>query len=548
MPEYLSPGVYVEEANTDARSLQGVSTTTVGFVGQTIRGPLRPLLITNWMEFQHWYGGFTDPARQQGYLPHAVKGFFDNGGQRAFVARLPVDGQPEGRGAIGTSPLAAAAIGPGAWAKSVMVKVTKASLHSEKRSWLAFSVFYYEGLIPMADGKFLDPDDPDHRIKPGFRAPALSERFDNVSGDPDSPNYYGVQVNPASRLITLGAAAGAEAAAIAEWFKGSFKAPNAPPIHAPLTVPEPAAETVPKFESYGFQRYLGNDKGPSEQHTGLAALATIPEIAMLCVPDQALPALAKLTDPMIQHCENLRSRIAILGAGPDADVNALRPPSDTSFGACYFPWITIVDPRTNAPLSVPPTGHVAGMIARTDISRGVWKAPANESLIGPIIQDLGGLSPLSYKVTDAVQGVLNPRGVNCLRDFRDIGRGVRVWGARTMSSDSRWRYLNVRRLFIYVEQSIFYGTQWVVFEPNNPYTWNQVVSSVSGFLNTLWHNGGLMGATPEEAFAVRCDRTTMTQDDIDSGRLVCTVAIAPLKPAEFVIFRVSQKTAGAQRN
>jgi phage tail sheath protein FI len=193
-------------------------------------------------------------------------------------------------------------------------------------------------------------------------------------------------------------------------------------------------------------------------------------------------------------------------------------------------------------LLVPPHGHLAGIYARVDNERGVFKAPANEVVRGIINRDLSGdAKPLKYILGKREQDMLNPKGVNVIRDFRSDGRDIRVWGARTMSSDAMWRYINVRRLFIFIEQSIDRGTQWCVFEPNYEQTWASVRLSISSFLRVAWRDGALAGTTPEEAFFVKCDRTTMLQEDIDGGRLICLIGVAPVKPAEFVIFRISQK-------
>jgi len=185
---------------------------------------------------------------------------------------------------------------------------------------------------------------------------------------------------------------------------------------------------------------------------------------------------------------------------------------------------------------VPPSGHVLGLYARTDIDRGVWKAPANDVL--------RGVFDLEYYVDTGVQEVLNPRGVNAIRRFP--GRGIRVWGARTLATNSLWKYVSVRRLFIFLERSIYEGTQWVVFEPNDERLWERVKDTIRLFLRTQWRNGALMGLTEEQAFMIACDRSTMTQDDILNGRLVCEIGIAPVRPAEFVIFRIFQNTAEAQ--
>ena len=294
--------------------------------------------------------------------------------------------------------------------------------------------------------------------------------------------------------------------------------------------------------------YSGANDPPDatpEQRSGLAALETVREVSLLCVPDLDEDKLIGLTAEIVSQCERLGDRVCVLHTASAPPIEELGPPTDTSYGAVYYPWINIARPGRPGTVQLPPSGHVTGVIARTDVARGVFKAPANEVLRGVLAQDIGTAGPLANRVTPDQQDLLNPRGVNCIRDFRDVGRDVRVWGARTMSSDAQWKYLNVRRLFIYVEQSIERGTQWIVFEPNDSYTWTRVVSSVSAFLLGVWRSGALFGATPQEAFFVNCDNTTMSQDDIDNGRLICTVGIAPVRPAEFVIFRFSQTTADA---
>jgi phage tail sheath protein FI len=239
---------------------------------------------------------------------------------------------------------------------------------------------------------------------------------------------------------------------------------------------------------------------------GLAALGAIDEISLLCAPDEVHPNLlpeelrVAIRDEVLDQCELLRDRFAILSVDQGhsdvtqpPETGGLNPPRDTSYGAFYYPWIEIFDPVTNAAkFYIPPTGHVAGIYARTDIERGVHKAPANEVV-------RGALNP-EFLVPKGLQDILNPRGVNCIRDFRPDGRSIRVWGARTMSSDGQWKYVNVRRLFMFVEESIDEGTQWVVFEPNDEPLWDRVRRSITNFLLTIWRNGALMGTTQEEAF------------------------------------------------
>ena len=258
---------------------------------------------------------------------------------------------------------------------------------------------------------------------------------------------------------------------------------------------------------------------------------------------QCAGALA-LPGAVISQCERLKDRFAIVSApGHLADVSSIRPPRDTAYAAFYYPWIRIVSAGSKDSVLMPASGHVAGIYARTDLERGVHKAPANEVVRG--LDCDGTHDPLEFFISKSEQEVLNPRGVNVIRDFRSEGRGVRVWGARTMSSDPEWKYISVRRFFIFVEESIDEGTQWVVFEPNSEATWSIVRRTVTDFLRRLWRNGALVGVTEDDAFFVKCDRTTMTQDDIDNGRLICLIGMAPLRPAEFVIFRIGQKTAGS---
>jgi phage tail sheath protein FI len=278
----------------------------------------------------------------------------------------------------------------------------------------------------------------------------------------------------------------------------------------------------------------------------LRFLDLVDGVSIVVAPEHVNEELAGLRDPLISSCTQLADRVVLLSVSEkmqhEENPENIRHDSDSSFAAFYHPWIKVTDPLSTGPLSkpksIPAIGHIAGILARTDITRGVHKAPANEVVLGAL--------DLAVPVSKGQQDMLNPRSVNCIRDFRPDNRGIRLWGARTTSSDAEWKYLNVRRLFLFIEESIDQGTQWVVFEPNSDPTWAAVRRNVTNFLITVWRSGALMGNTPEEAFFVKCDRTTMTQDDIENGRLICVIGIAPVRPAEFVIFRISQKTAEAQ--
>jgi phage tail sheath protein FI len=239
---------------------------------------------------------------------------------------------------------------------------------------------------------------------------------------------------------------------------------------------------------------------------------------------------------LVGHCERMRYRIAVLDSGDDltiSKVQDMRAVLDSKHAALYYPWVVILDPITQRELALPPSGFVAGIYARNDVQRAVYKAPANEVVTGALRFELS--------LNKAQQEVLNPQGINCFRFFE--GRGNRLWGARTISSDPEWKYVNLRRYFAYLERSIDVGTQWAVFEPNGELLWANVRRTISDFLLNEFQMGALLGDKPEKAYFVKCDRTTMTQNDLDNGRLVCLIGVAPLRPAEFVIFRIGQWTA-----
>jgi hypothetical protein len=278
-------------------------------------------------------------------------------------------------------------------------------------------------------------------------------------------------------------------------------------------------------------RYIGKDNGPGAR-TGLKCFEEIDEISLVAAPGVISAAVQ---DALLTHCENRKDRFAILDSPETVQggVDKLPRPRDSKYGAYYFPWIQVYDPERGN-VYIPPSGHVAGVYARTDNERGVHKAPANEIVRGAL--------GLRYQVSRGEQDILNPRGINCIRLMQ--GNGIRIWGARTLSSDPSWRYINVRRLFIMVETSIERATQWVVFEPNDFRLWKRVVRTIASFLTLVWRQGALMGETPEKAFFVKCDEETNPPEVIDVGQLIVEVGLAPVKPAEFVIFRIGQMPAG----
>jgi phage tail sheath protein FI len=332
-------------------------------------------------------------------------------------------------------------------------------------------------------------------------------------------------VNLRSRLVVLSAGLGYDATAITAF-------PAVTTGWAPLGGGDDALGSLTPAD------FIGDDPGPGLR-TGIQALEDIGEVAICFVPGIWD---ADVRNALIVHCETLGDRFAVLDPPPNLDVQqveAFRSPIDTKYAALYYPWLEILDPRPDGTrLEAPPSAFVAGVYARTDVTRGVHKAPANETL--------RSISGFTQPITKREQDILNPQNINVMRAFP--GRGNRIWGARVLTSDAAWKYVPVRRLFLMLEKSIDEGTQWVVFEPNDEPLWARVRHSVENFLITQWQMGALQGVKAEQAFFVACDRSTMTQDDIDNGRLICQVGIAPVKPAEFVIFRVQQKTLAISTN
>jgi len=290
------------------------------------------------------------------------------------------------------------------------------------------------------------------------------------------------------------------------------------------------------FRNGGTRCYVLRVEATVQPAASLQALESL-DVSIVCSPDDN--AIAGMAAALIEHCEKMRYRIAVLDA-PQTPAPTNGPPDAlrSSYAAYYYPWVLLPECAEHGAIAAPPGGHVAGIYARSDREQGVWRAPAGKQILG--------IDGLDQNVTDEQGEALNAVGVNTLRTFP--GGGNLIWGARTTSQDPAWKYVNIRRYFSYLEHSIDNGTQWVVFEPNGEPLWDAVRRSVSDFLFNEWKNGALQGSRPDEAFFVRCDQTTMTQDDIDNGRLVVEVGIAALRPAEFVVVRIGQWTANANPN
>lgn len=359
------------------------------------------------------------------------------------------------------------------------------------------------------------------------------ERFENLHlADDGTMNFLVTRINSTSQLVDVAAMPGFSSTLLAHF-------PTVPP-------PNPGETDVlwqrldgghNNFDLLTVDAFVGVDGG-SGARTGIQALEDIDEISICAVPSIWSTTVQSA---LITHCEQLRYRFGILDPRDGLSIDGIRTfrePIDTKYAALYYPWIEVRDPSVRRNVQIGPSGHMAGIYARVDVQRGVFKAPANEVI--------DSITKISQDVNKREQDLLNPKNINALRFFPN--RGNRVWGARVLTSDSSWKYINVRRLFIFVEASIDYGTQWVVFEPNDEPLWARVRQSISNFLTSTWRSGALQGAKPDEAFFVKCDHTTMTQDDIDNGRLICVIGIAPVKPAEFVIFRIQQKTMEIKAN
>jgi hypothetical protein len=523
---YHAPGVYVEEVDRGSKPIQGVGTAIAAFVGFTEHAPdpgsdpsdphgLKPRLITNWSQFQRLYGGFAPGAM----LPHAVYGYFNNGGGSCYVTRIErgrsdAGGRTGGRAAASVKSasrpeldtLRVEALGDG----SAEVEITVGEPTKEDGSPAAFDLTVRRGDTVEAHKNLTFAKGSRHVEAVVNRESALVR----VS----IPSVAGMSVadrTPAPGTLRLAA--------------------------APAPVPVGATTSESDF---------AGDEGA---RTGIDGLVIAEDVTIVAVPDlmtaarrngDADLALVKAVQTKLIDFGERTQTMVVLDAPPGMSHQALRDwrrdeaRYDSRYAAMYYPWLEVTDPASTGKvqtISVPPSGHVAGIWARNDASRGVWKAPANEVVRGIIDVD--------QKITQQEQAPLNEVGINVIRPFGT--RGVRVWGARTLSSDTSWRYVNVRRLFNYVERSIELGTQWVVFEPNDFDLWQRVKRTITAFLMGLWRQGALVGATPDQAFYVKCDEETNPPESVDGGKLVVEVGIAPVKPAEFVIFRISQWQGGS---
>jgi hypothetical protein len=561
MAEYLSPGVYIEEYDSSPRSIEGVGTSTAGFIGFSEKGPVvgAPTLVTNFAEYQRQFGGYLSEYTHGKYrfLPYSVEQFFANGGTRCFISRV-VPGNAKASSAK-QGGLSFKAANEGKWGN----RITVSFLSSNKRKMQLIAeesdrVFTAKSSSGFLEGDVVEFAGEANRITTIFDNTITFEKAFSVSPVDDSlvPKllvyssemdiivrcddgaevYNDVSLNINSNSFITKRMGASDIVTVT--------AKNVDDLDNPVAVIFGAGEvkgTVAfaggsdgNVDSPDAGIFIGEDNGPGRR-TGIESFKENNVVSIIAVPGVTIP---EVVVSLVSHCEREKNRFAVLDIPMEltktGEIIEYRNMVDSTYAAMYHPWVQVFDRMSKKPAFVPPSGAVAGIFSRTDVARGVHKAPANETV---------ACTGLSTNYTAGEQDILNPAGVNLIRALP--GQGIRVWGARTASSDSNFKYVNIRRLFIFVEESIRSATNWVVFEPNNSALWARVQMTVSSFLDTLFRAGMFAGETSAQGFFVDIGPSTMSQDDIMNGRLICNIGIAPVRPAEFVIFRVTQFTSEA---
>ncbi len=568
--DYFAPGVYVEEVDRGSRPIEGINMSVAGFVGFTedVRGDaelFKPILITNWNQYIECFAkpgsdGFTD---FDAYLPFSVRGWFENGGGRCWVV------------SIGTQL-------PGTPAPAAEETATTL-LSSAKKPTLSFNLELPAAPAATRRGAqaALPPAAPVERIRVTVSesTPKPQENADPDAEPPfNSGEYFKVTIQQGNQPVRefshltmdpqVDPALGDYAPTALAEYEGLTVVDVSGGQGHPLTR-RPANgryEVAPPPYIAPVERLSRDLQGARDERKGIQGLFEIDEVAMVTCPDLMrayqnglldLDQIHAVMEGMVSACENSfpgpAYRMVVLDPPPvklrrgtEAVAPEEQKPQDVAqwlshfnrrsmFGSLYYPWIKVPNPRNNnRPIMVPPAGHMMGIWCRTDQSRGVFKAPANETPRGVL--------GLAYETNMREQELLNPLGINCIRNFASYNRGYKVWGARTLvePDNVQWRYISVRRLISYIEKSIEMGTQWVVFEPNDQDLWARVTRTISGFLTRLWRDGALFGASPAEAFYVKCDAELNTPETMMLGRLYVEIGVCPVRPAEFVIFRISQ--------
>jgi len=565
--DYFAPGVYVEEVDRGSRPIEGVSLSVAAFIGFTedVRGDaelFQPVLVTNWSQYLENFAkagsdGFTD---FDAYLPFAVQGWFQNGGGRCWVTsigtKLPGSEPPAPEETATQLPTAASKPALGVNLRLPETEgETPALPSSTERIAVQISDSPPKPLPEDAPEDAEPPLDTGEFFKVAVvRGDTVLEEYEHLTMNPEADEAIATSVTAAladSEYVTVSALPLSGGPLSRRPANGIYEI--APP---PYIAPE--------------NRATRDMTGNRSDRQGLQGIFEIDEVAMVAFPDLMkayetnlldLDQVHGLMEMMLSLCENSFPgppyRMAVLDPPPVQPSKGLEPvaperqkPQDVAawlsafnrrsmFGALYYPWIKAANPRNNGrPIFVPPCGHMMGIWCRVDQDRGVFKAPANETP--------RGLLGLAYETNTREQELLNPLGINCIRNFANFNRGYLVWGARTLvdPTNTQWRYISVRRLLSYIEKSIEIGTQWVVFEPNDQDLWARVTRTVSNFLEGLWREGALFGSSPAEAFYVKCDAELNTEETMMLGRLYVEVGVRPVRPAEFVIFRISQWAPG----
>ncbi|MDZ7754052.1 MAG: phage tail sheath subtilisin-like domain-containing protein [Gammaproteobacteria bacterium] len=564
MPEYLAPGVYVEETSFRGKSIEGVSTSTTAFTGPTRKGPTsgEPVLITSFGDFERIFGGFENldfgAGEVPNYVAHGVRNYFDNGGARLFMVRVY---SASGGDGIARSAFAGGdaddnnnirfiARSPGRSGNGTLtVSLSQTPVTAMSLDRAPFGTLMDDGgtVFIRTEAGFVDGSD---NAFGGAGSLGGDENFISASvlvSDADGNEMF---------YENLGLAAGHPR------YIGDILSPNPDRLVDQLELPFALelGDGVDAFRLHGILDGIdgtaqtlagggdGGEPAAGDYTDSLMELGRVDDISIVAAPGYASFADREgIQGALIGHAETRKAyRFAVLDARQGIlPTEALTDKSvvDSSYAAMYYPWIVVSNPLARPDdvsipreITLPPSGFICGIYARNDIARSVAKSPGNEVVRGAL--------RFERNISHAEQELLNPRGVNCLRFFS--GRGYRLWGSRTASSDPEWKYIGPRRYFLFLEHSIDRSTQWAVFENNGPELWANVREAVTSFLYNEWRSGNLLGNTPEEAFFVRCDRSTMTQNDLDNGRLICLIGVAVLKPAEFVIFRIGQKTAEAR--
>lgn len=521
MPERLSPGVYIEEINTGPRPIEGVGTSEAAFIGFAASGPInKPVLITSWEQYVQTFGGLQEGGLRNGYmegsyLGYSIYGYFNNGGRRCWVIRLPHMGVTD-------------------VTEKGNAKILEATVPTRTSKAINALTFHAKGTPPSDISIEVTPPSSEDAGEGAFNLRVqmddVTEVFENVIPGKPAKGGKGRSVAEAvqtSKLVTI----------IVEEKANTTLAERAPELGT-FTL---KANTSLELAQVQPSTFIGN----VDDRSGLEGLEVLEDVTMVAIPDLMAMYQRGLIDKdgvkavqlaLINHCERMQDRMAIIDPLPELKPQAVKKwrekesNFDSKFAALYYPWIKVADVN-GKPITVPPSAFMAGVWSRSDAERGVHKAPANE-----IVR--GALGP-AYEITTNEQDVLNPIGINCIRTFTN--RGVRVWGARTLSSDADWRYINVRRLFNYVQKSLFRGTQWVVFEPNDINLWERVKRDITAFLSGVWRDGALFGKTAREAFLVQVDEQNNPEDSRNLGFLNVNIALSPVKPAEFVVLKFSQK-------